>query len=116
MPKSLKNLIRLSCHVAVLVPSTTEVNQHVDNSAIVDDCLEFMGRLFNGATASNCVGTWVSAEAGLIKEQVTQVISYCTSDGLEEHIQDVIQYAENMRDRMRQESIALIVHGELYLI
>ena len=119
MTAKLQNLIKLSSNIKLLVPSTIDVDLPVDDQEFnreVDKALAFLGLLFGGSTASDALGAWLSESSGLVKEKVKVVESYSTSDGLSEHIERVVDYAVDMKKRLNQESVGLIVNNELYLV
>lgn len=117
--KKLKSLFKLSCSVKIYVPSTINTNQTLDKSttqAKVDETLEFLGRLFGGSTSLKAYGSWVTATGELVKERVIIVMSYCDQSSLEEHIEDVISYAERLKADMSQEAVSIEINNELYFV
>ena len=114
--RKLKNLIKLSCRVAVYVPSTVDVNQATDNAEQVDGTLRLLSSLFGGATAADAMGCWLSDAGSLIKERITVVYAYCSSDQIKEAIEQVLSHAESIKQAMKQESVAIEVNGELYFV
>jgi hypothetical protein len=114
--KTLKNCIRLSCSVKIYVPSTINVNESFNNLIWVDNTLKFLAGEFGGSTASKALGAWVAMDGQLIKENVTTVLSYASQDQLEQGIQKVYDFCLDMKAKLGQESIALEVNNELYLI
>ena len=116
--KKLSNLIKLSCSVKLLIPSTQNVDVEISDQEFeieVENALVFLGNLFGGSTGSDAVGTWPSLR-GLVKEKVKQIESYCSSDDLNKHIDDVIDYSIELKTRMAQESVGLLVNNELYFV
>ncbi|MBM5783054.1 MAG: DUF3574 domain-containing protein [Pelagibacterales bacterium] len=114
--KKLKNLIKLSASVRVLIPSTISINKNFDNSQEVDDALSFFSQAFGGATSFVALGAWQSQNLGLIKEKVVAVESFCDQSELEERIDDVVNFCEQLKKRLDQEAISLFVNNELYFI
>ncbi len=114
--KTLKNCIKLSSVVKIYVPSTTSVKNEISNVEYVNRTLSFLSTLFNGATSSEAYGAWVSQNSELIKEKITLVFSYANSSDLEKNIEAIYDHCLNLKTELRQESIALEVNGELYLI
>lgn len=109
-------MIKLSCKVTVYVPSTVDINKTIDNTAYVDACATLMSNCFGGATSTNTLGYWSSPTAGLVKERSTMVFAYCTSDDLDTHIEDIVNFCESMKTELSQDAIALEVNGEMYFI
>jgi hypothetical protein len=114
--KKLSNLIKLSSNVRLLVPSTFKIDQEIDNTAQVDKALTFFSNLFGGATSFKALGAWQSATAGLVKENVVAVESFCDSQTLERSIEEVLIFCENLKRDMQQDAISLFVNNELYFI
>jgi len=113
--KKLMNLFKLGCKVAIYVPSTVEIDKKTDNSKQVDSMLSNFSDMFGGATSTKAVGAWKTSTS-LIKEEITLVFSYCTSEQLENNIGNVIILAENLKRDMSQEAISLEINNELYFI
>jgi hypothetical protein len=51
-----------------------------------------------------------------VKEAVTIAESYCTSEELIGQIDSVIDYCIDMKFRMKQEAIALVVNNEMHFV
>lgn len=115
--KNLSNLIRLSAKIAIYVPSTINVDQTADNSKQVDRVLRSLSVWFGGATASDAVGAWVSDTTGAtVTEKIKYCFSYCTTDLLNKHIDDVLNLCTALKNEMGQEAISLEINNELYFI
>lgn len=114
--KALKNLFKLGCKVTVYVPSTVEADKAVDNSLQVDKTAKMLSGCFGGATSTKALGYWVSDTAGLIKENTTIVFAYCTSEQLENSIENVIEWCLGLKTEMSQEAVALEINGEMYFV
>ena len=112
----LKNMFKLSSKITVYIPSTTDINKEVNTSAYVDNCATLLSNCFGGATATNALGCWTSPTMGLVKEKTTLVFAYCTTEQLDEHIEKVIDFCENMKTELKQDAIALEINGEMYFI
>lgn len=114
--KKLKNLIKLSSSVRVLIPSTININEDFDNSKQVDNALTLLSQCFGGATSFIAVGAWQSQNQGLIKEKVVAVESFCNQEQLEKEIETIIDFCESLKIEMKQEAISLFINNELYFI
>ena len=104
--------------VAVYVPSTIDaVNDGSDISArMVERVAAALSEMFGGATITEGRGAWMSAEHGLIIEQVTIIYSYCNNDALEQNAARLHELAEQIRDEMRQEAVSVEINDELYFV
>ena len=114
---TLNNLIKLSAKIAIYVPSTMNVNQTTDNAKQVNRVLRQLSTWFGGATASDAVGAWVSDTTGAtVTEKIKYCFSYCTTDLLNKHIDDVLNLCTALKNEMGQEAISLEINNELYFI
>jgi hypothetical protein len=114
--KQLKNCIKLSCQVKIYVPSTVDVNKSFDSSEWIEKAMSELSSYFGGSTSSKALGAWISGKGDLVKEDVTVVFSYATQAQLEINIDKVYEFCLEMKKELLQESIALEVNGELYLV
>jgi len=108
----------LSHRVAVYVPGTA--GPVAADPALADRMTATaagrLSELFGGATISLAAGAWMSAEHGLIREQVQIVYSYCTAEQLEQHAADVRALAEQVKSEMAQEAVSVEIDNKLYFI
>lgn len=112
----LQNLFKLSSKVTVIVPSTVNINEEIDNAPYVDRVATLMSECFGGATASQTLGYWKSPTAGLVKEKSTTVFAYCSEADLQANIDRVIDLCEILKTEMTQDAMALEINGEMYFI
>ena len=116
MQKQLKNCIRLRSQIKIYVPSTYEVDKDIDNQKHVDETIEFLAKIFGGATVTEAYGAWISANGQLVKEFVSLVFAFAGQEQLEQSIDAIYDYCIKLKLELKQESIALEINGELYLI
>lgn len=114
--KHLKFKFDLDSKVSVYVPSTINVSEQVDNSEQVRRVITELSHLFGGATATSAVGGWISESGETIIEHVTIVYSFCTSEQLREHFEDVYAIAERIKHDMSQEAVTLEINGQVKFI
>ena len=112
----LKNMFKLSSKITVYIPSTMDINEEIDTSKYVDAAATLLSNCFGGATSTNALGYWTSPTKGLVKEKSTMVFAYCTTDDLNEHIEKVVDFCENMKAELKQDAIAMELNGEMYFI
>lgn len=104
--------------VAVVVPGTNRVNQPLppsEHAHWVRTALRTFSVLFGGATAVAAQGGWVTHQGDLVEEAVTIVYSF-TSDLSIHHLRTVSQFAQVLGDALGQESVAVVVDGELFFV
>lgn len=112
----MKQAVALPQRVALYVPGTQGPATATDNAAQVERVArEFCG-WFGGATAQPSAGYWLSDTAGLVREAVTIVYAACTADQLREHLPDVLQLAQQIKQDMAQEAVSVELNGALYII
>lgn len=112
----LKNMFKLSSKISVYIPSTVDINISVDTTKYIDDCATLLSTCFGGATSTSAIGYWESPTQGLVKEKTTMVFAYCDTDGLEKYTDEVIDFCENMKHELKQDSVALEINGEMYFV
>lgn len=108
----------LSNRVALYVPSTTAVDQPLDESTaeqFVSRSLRLMSELFGGATALPASGGWVASDGKLVTERVTIVYSF-TGDLTTEDLMKIKFFVESLKAEMRQEAIAVEINGRLIFV
>ena len=110
----LKNCIKLSSKITVYVPATDNINEAVDNTEQVKAAAALLMNLFGGATSTPALGYWLSPAAGLVAENTTMVFAYAADKDLQDHIGEVVDFCEAMRNDMHQDAVALEVNGEMY--
>lgn len=110
--RTLKQLTALKHKVCVYVPSTVDVNIHIDNRVYVEHVRKVLHKLFGGATAIPAIGSYES-EHGEVVENVTLVFSF--AEELTEEVEArILNLCDWLKDEMRQECIALEVDGQMY--
>lgn len=108
--------LSLTHSIGIFIPSTLDVNQEIDNTPQVQSALSFLGKVFGGATSSEAEGVWRSEESGLVTEQVTIVRTFVSERSLQKHLDDVIEFATNLKVEMKQEAVAIDVDNQLVLV
>ena len=108
----------LRSRVAVYVPGTSGPAD--PDSALSErmtaEAAARLSELFGGATISLAAGAWMSAEHGLIRENVQIVYSFCTSEQLEQNAEAVRALAVEIKREMQQEAVSVEIDGALYFI
>ena len=114
--RSLGNRLGRTNQIGVYIPTTVGVDRSADTKAYLEKTLSFMGQLFGGATSSQAQGMWSSSKAELVGEAIYIVRSYVTQSDLDRHLPEVIEYAESLKQELKQEAIALEVNQKLMLV
>lgn len=114
--KTLKFKFDLDCKVSIYVPSTVEVNKEVDNKEQVKRVITELSQMFGGATATEAVGGWVCDNGQTILEKVTIVYSFCNSESLQKHFEDIYGICERIKKDMSQEAVTLEINGQVKFV
>ena len=114
--KKLKNCFKLSSKITVYIPSTTDINKEIDNTEYVNKTATLLSECFGGATSTPALGYWTSPTAGLVKEKTTLVFAYADEKSLNENLDKVVTWCENVKTELSQDAIALELNGEMYFI
>lgn len=112
----LKNSFSLSHKITVYVPGTVDANTAGDTSAYVTEAAALLSECFGGATSTPVRGYWMSEAHGLIAEDNNAVFAYAAQSALDEHLDDVVNFAVRMRDELKQEAVAVELDGTMYFI
>lgn len=119
----LEKLFTLSHKVTVYVPATKndENGAHpINNKKYVDEIAKILSNTFGGATSTDAIGYWVSDKKckngevrGLERENTRLVFAYAESL---EKIDVVIDWCELLKDKLKQDNIALEIDNQMYFI
>ena len=112
----LENLFKLNSKVTIIVPATINITEEIDNTEYVEEVTTLFSECFGGATATQTLGYWNSPTMGLVKEKSTTVFAYCKESDLMANIDRVIEKAEELRDRLKQDAVAMEINGEMYFV
>jgi hypothetical protein len=110
------NYVKLANRIAVYIPSTINVSVSFSTDSIVDECAGLLSKLFGGATITEAQGCWISETAGLVKESVKVVYSYCSNVHYSEAVPQILEYAEGLKIQLSQEAIAVELNNKLFLV
>jgi hypothetical protein len=113
---ALQKLEGLNHQVILYIPSTVDVNKKINNEKYINQVHELFSELFGGSTENKAIGSWKSEELGIVKENITQVGSYTSKEGLNNNIGKVLEYANTLKVELKQEAISLEVDNVLYFI
>lgn len=112
----LQNVFKLSSKITVYVPATVNINELIDNTKYVERTATLLSECFGGATSTDVLGYWKSPTAGLVKENTTMVFAYAADADLKKNLDKVIDLCEELKEEMKQDSIALELNGEMHFI
>ena len=102
--------------VCIYVPSTVNVNTKINNAKQVAKTLSFLAGLFGGCTTETARGAWVDQSGALVTEKVNKCYSFCSEKQLKEHMNDILDYCNSLKQEMGQECISLEINTKLCFI
>lgn len=105
----------LDRQIAIYIPSTNG-KRSINPARHVDRALALFARLFGGSTAYPARGAWLSESNELVTESISIVESFTTASTLAQYIDQVREYALELKHELNQESIAFKVNGKLELL
>jgi len=105
-------------NLAIFVPSTVNVDENIDNAQFVNRFAKIFSQEFGGATITQAQGCWYSDSLNkLVKEDVTIVEAFGDNKDIESFFHwNLIPMAEQLRNEMTQDCVAVRLNGNLYLI
>lgn len=109
-------MIVLESRVGIGVPSTTNVDIPTDTTSYVEQTTQQMSEWFGGADIETHNGAFVAKDGRLVKEPIFWVISYCTTQQLEDRLLQVVFLAKMICRDLKQESVAIIINNTMVLI
>lgn len=112
----LENLFKLSSKVTLIVPATINITEEIDNTPYVEEVASLFSECFGGATAAQTLGYLKSPTMGLVKEKSTTVYAYCHETDLIEHVDKIIGKAYELKERLKQDAVAMEINVEMYFI
>lgn len=111
-------MFKLKNRIGFYVPSTGENGRIADGR--FDDratkIARLFARFFGGSTVVNCDGYYIDSDDRLIGESIKLVYSFCDSESLERHYDDVIKTAVDRVAVWSQESIGLEINETFILV
>jgi hypothetical protein len=114
--KTLKFKFDLDSKVSIYVPSTKNVDEAFDSSEYKNKVITKLAQLFGGATASEAVGGWVCGNGSTVLEKVTIVYSFCKSEELTMHFNDIYNICMWLKEELKQEAVTLEINGQVKFV
>ena len=103
-------MFELDSKIGLYVPSTGNDGKDVDDLTFAKRASK-IGRkfalLFGGSTSIDAYGHWIDASGKLIDEKIKIIYSFAGQDTLDQHYNDLVQYAGKLARQWSQECISL---------
>lgn len=115
--KVLEGVFTLNHHIRIYVPSKvgTDDMPAVMQQEWIDRVTAKLAEWYGGATITPAMGAWMSRRDGLVCEKVTIVEAYASAEAVEASIADTVILCKDMRDALKQESIAMEYDNKMLL-
>ena len=114
-----KNYFSLSHKVAFYTPSTEAKSKPISGAefdkrtqAMADQLTEWFG----GATVERVNGFFKSDNGQYITEPIHKIVSFCSSEALEQHASELLNLAHDHVTSWQQESIGVEIDSKFYLV
>ena len=103
--------------VSIYIPSTSDVDNNIDNTEYVNAAAEMLSHMFGGATAENVKGFYFSDMLNkLVAENTTKVYSCCSLKDFEKHEETILDWCMKLKKELNQECIGIELDNAMYYI
>ena len=122
MQFSIDNLLEnpLTEKITLYIPSKEKdgTSRTQDAEKIRDNVIHYMSEVFGGATCENVTGSYYSQEnKTVVTEKVYKIYSHAPNNfETYKNTKSIIQYAKQIKLTLNQESIAIGINENLYLL
>ena len=117
--KALEGSFELPIQMAVLVPSTINVDERISEEEFkkrITSVEEFLSSLFGGYSADPVDGGYVSSEKGLVREDVERVVAFSTQDSFRQNFGKLVYQIKQWCEDWGQEAIGYELETDLYYV
>lgn len=101
--------------IGIYIPGTVD-DPNVDINDFVQEALSFLGSLFGGATATTTEAQGTSDDTGVGSETIHIVRTYVTKADMDRQLSNVLEFVEQLKNRLGQDALALEVNTRLMLV
>jgi len=114
-----KGVFSLPIEVVVLVPSTKNANEKIGKAEFanrIEEVQTYLSTLFGGHTSQDADGGYTSDEKGLINEDIYAVTSFAQPNNFNNKFEILVNKIKDWCKMWGQESIGLILEGDMFYI
>ena len=114
-----RNTFNLPMQIAILVPSTKNVDDKISNSEFkkrISLVKKYLAAKFGGFTSVQSVGGFLSDSKKLVEEDAVMVISYATRKDFAKYKTIVMDWVRDRGSDWGQESMGIIIENDLKYI
>jgi hypothetical protein len=119
LSKKEKGVFSLPIEVTILVPSTKNANEKIGKAEFanrVEEVQNYLSTLFGGFTSQDSEGGYTSEDKGLINENIYAVTSFAQSSDFNNKFETLVNKIKDWCKAWGQESIGLILEGDMFYI
>lgn len=102
---------RLPHKLELYLPAAVEADAAFDHRALTDRVLQRLAVFAGGASAQEIRGCWIAGDGNAVFESIVVCFVYCRADQLEAGSRLLRILATELRDALRQESVAIVIDG-----
>ena len=113
------SVFALPIEVSVLVPSTKNASDKIGKAEFanrIEETQNYLSTLFGGFTSQDAEGGYTSEEKGLINEDVYEVTSFASAKDFKNKFETLVNQVKQWCKSWGQESIGLILEGDMFYI
>ena len=119
LSKKEKGVFSLPIEVTILVPSTKNADEKIGKAEFanrVEEVQNYLSTLFGGFTSQDSEGGYTSEDKGLINEDIYAVTSFAQSSDFNNKFETLVNKIKDWCKMWGQESIGLILEGDMFYI
>jgi hypothetical protein len=102
--------------ISIFIPSTTNINQKIDNSEFVQYSENYLMRFFGNTYTYNSQGSWYSDELKKVIIENITIIQVTLNKVTEQDINIFVNLAKYIKQEMRQEGVSITINNSLAIV
>jgi hypothetical protein len=113
------SVFALPIEVSILVPSTKNASDKIGKAEFanrIEQTQNYLSTLFGGFTSQDAEGGYTSEDKGLINEDVYEVTSFASARDFKNKFETLVNQVKQWCKSWGQESIGLILEGDMFYI
>jgi hypothetical protein len=105
-------------NISIFIPSTLNVNEHIDNSYYVNYSYNYIKKIYNNVSVKyyNTVGSWYSEDLKKVVIENITIITLELNTITETDIINFVNLAAWIKQEMQQESVSIAINSALAIV